>query len=316
VSLLARARTWFFSAGVPPERLASLRILVFAFGIIYLLVRAPHLTDFSGMSKPGFAPVGVVAVLDAPLAAAWVSVIFGLTLLLGVAALLGVYYHLTAPLYALGLLWVLSYRNSWGMIFHTENLLVLHSCILSLSPAADVWAKTRRLSDVPERQAAGVYSWATHALSLVTILSYVLAGIAKLRISGFDWISGEALRTQIAFDALRKIELGSRHAPLGVWLVQHPLLFTPFACLTLAFELGAPLALLGGWVARVWCTVVWGFHLAVVLLMLIVFPYALSGVALASFFPCEQLLLGMVQWVRRKLSGVNTNAQPGAPDAP
>jgi len=298
-----RARAWFFSAAVPPERLASLRILVFAFGIIYLLARAQHLTDFGGMSESSFAPVGVVSLLHAPLAAAWVGVSFGATLVLGIAALLGVYYRLTAPFYALGLLWVLSYRNSWSMIFHTENLLVLHTCILSLSPAADVWTKGRKPSDLSERQTAGVYSWALHALSLVTILSYVLAGIAKLRLSGFDWLSGEALRTQIAFDALRKIELGSGHATLGVWLVQHPLLFTPFACLTLACELGAPLALLGGWVTRVWCAVIWGFHLAVVVLMLIVFPYALSGIALASFFPCEVLLRRAARYIQSKRRG-------------
>jgi hypothetical protein len=97
-----------------------------------------------------------------------------------------------------------------------------------------------------------------------------------------------------------------------VWLVKHPLLFTPFACLTLVCELGAPLALLGGWVTRAWCGLIWGFHLAVVFLMLIVFPYALSGVALASFFPCELLLLRAVRRLPPRFGG---SRQPGAGSA-
>jgi hypothetical protein len=29
---------------------------------------------------------------------------------------------------------MLSYRHSWGMIFHTDNLLGLHVCLLALAP--------------------------------------------------------------------------------------------------------------------------------------------------------------------------------------
>ena len=44
------------------------------------------------------------------------------------------------PIAAALLLWTLSYRNSWGLPFHTENLLVLHVIALALAPAADAWA--------------------------------------------------------------------------------------------------------------------------------------------------------------------------------
>ncbi len=39
-------------------------------------------------------------------------------------------------LFALALLWVLTYRNSFGMIFHTENLTVAHVLVLGASRAA------------------------------------------------------------------------------------------------------------------------------------------------------------------------------------
>jgi len=62
------------------------------------------------------------------------------TCVLLAAFVLGIAYRIVAPLAAAGLLWTLSYRNSWGLPFHTENLFVLHVIALSVMPAADVWA--------------------------------------------------------------------------------------------------------------------------------------------------------------------------------
>jgi hypothetical protein len=42
---------------------------------------------------------------------------------------------LERAVFALLLLWVTTYRNSWGQVFHTENLMVLH-VVLAVSPAA------------------------------------------------------------------------------------------------------------------------------------------------------------------------------------
>jgi Vitamin K-dependent gamma-carboxylase len=307
--LAARARAWLFDSAFPAERIASLRVLVFGFGVVYLAVRFRQLTDYSSLIPSDFAPVGIVSLLSAPLPLALVLACYSVTLLAGVTALLGIGFRWSGPLFALGQLWVLSYRSSWGMIFHTENLLVLHTLILSASPAADVWRVTSRSPAVASRKLAGEYAWPVHAVSLVTVLSYAVAGVAKLKISGLDWVSGEALRSQVAFDALRKIELGSSHAWLGAWLVPHRAVFTPLAYLTFAFELGAPLALLGGRVARVWCVTAWAFHAGVVALMLIVFPYALCGVAFASFFACEKPMRALGRLAQRTF-GVRPGANP------
>src|SRR5690606_9701579 len=115
---------WLF----PPEpatRLASMRILVGLFAIVYLLARVVHLTDFSQLGDSAFEPVGPISILEAPWPPALVVAAFGVALLSGVAACVGAYYPLSGPCFAISLLWVLSYRNSWGMVFHTENLLVL-----------------------------------------------------------------------------------------------------------------------------------------------------------------------------------------------
>ena len=78
----------------------------------------------------------------------------------------------------------------------------------------------------------------------LTAATYLLAGIAKLRIAGLGWIDGELLRNQIAVDNLRKALLGDFIAPLATPFLDHPSAFTAFCALTLALELGAPLALL------------------------------------------------------------------------
>jgi hypothetical protein len=122
----------------------------------------------------------------------------------------------------------------------------------------------------------------------VTVATYLLAGIAKIRLAGFDWLTGDALRAQIAYDNLRKIELGSLYSPIGAWLVVHEWPFRVIAWFTLLCELGAPLALLGRSPARVWVAGAFSFHLGVVLLMAIAFPYPLSFIAYLSFFEVER----------------------------
>lgn len=309
----SRFDRWLF-APAPAERLATLRCLVVAFGVIYLLVRSPNLTNFQRFSEAAFNPVGPVSLLEAPLGDEWVMVIFCLTLATGVAALLGFRFRFTAPVYALGLLWVTSYHSSWGMIFHTENLLVIHSLILAVSPAADVWSldakRHENLASSQQRLIAwtqrGLYGWPVRAICVATVIAYFLAGQAKLEHAGLQWAFGHELRVHIAYDAVRKIELGSVHSPIAGLLVPYGWFFVPLAGLTMVIELGAPLALLWPRVGRIWCALAWGFHLGVLLLMAIVFLYPLIGVGFASFFevekPAKRLLerARRQQWVKRR----------------
>ena len=110
------------------------------------------------------------------------------------------------------------------------------------------------------------------------------------RMSGLEWVTSDLLRNYVAYDALRKIELGSTHSPLVASLVEQGWLFKPFAGFSLALELGAPLALLSPRIARPWLLCALGFHVGVLLVMAIFFPYPLFGVAFASFFPVEKLV--------------------------
>jgi 3',5'-cyclic AMP phosphodiesterase CpdA len=281
---------WFSAAfypAAPARRLALLRIAVGLFAFGYLALRYVGFTSVATLSARQFAPVGAVRLLSQPLPGAAVQALLVAALLFAAAFALGVRYRVTAPLFALLLLWVTSYRSSWGMLFHTDNLLVLHVLLLAPAPAADALSVDARGGSSPAPADDGRYGWALRAVCLVTIVTYVVAGVAKLKLGGLGWLEGEQLRGQIAYDNLRKVELGREASALGVWFVRHPAFFPPLAALTLLVELGAPLVLLHRRVALVWSLLAWGFHVGVAMLMNIKFPYPLAFVPYLAFFRLE-----------------------------
>ena len=288
-------RTWWF-APAPAERLAALRILIGMFGLVWVSSRASELFRLVELPRSHFRPVGVVAILEAPLPAGVAIAIVLLTIVLMALFVLGIGFRVVGPLAAAALLWTLTYRNSWGLPLHTENLLVLHVIALALAPAADAWALGRRERPAPE---AG-YGWAVKLLVALTAATYVLAGIAKLRIAGMDWLDGELLRNQIAIDNARKALLGDYMAPFATLFLEHPDALVAFCVMTLAIELGAPIALLGGRPARLWAAAAWGFHLGVILLMNIWFLYPLVGIAMCPIFRVERPVAWVIDRVRNR----------------
>lgn len=270
----------------PASRLATLRVLVGGYWLIYLLVRARALCDFSRFDAGRFEPVGSARLLDAPLPDAVVWVVWAACVVGAVGFTAGYRFRWVAPLFALLLLWVTSYRNSWSMIFHNENLALLHVGVLALSPAGEALARSSapRAASDDER-----FGWPIRLLSIVTVCTYVVAGVAKLRLSGLHWIDGDVLRGHIAADDLRKMLIDSVYSPLGLWLVRFHWPFAILSPLTLLLELGAPLALFGKRFAWCWVAAAWSFHVGVVALMAIAFPYPISGVAFASFMPVERI---------------------------
>lgn len=255
------------------ERLRIVRVLVGAFGTGYLLVRLPHLLGIAAYDAARFAPVGVLAGLDSPLPPLLLYALVISAIPFGVAFTAGWRLSWTGPVFAVLLLVVTTYRNSWGQVFHTENLMVLQVLVLAVAFA------------LPWRDPAFVI----RLLALVTVATYVVTGWAKLRTGGWDWIAGDVLRNQVAYDNVRKAALGAPYSPLGGWAVGYAWLFPPLAVATLAVELGAPLALVRERWAMTWVAAAWSFHAGVFALMAITFPYPLLGVAFAPLLPLERV---------------------------
>jgi len=285
---------WLF-APAPVMRLATVRLLIGTYATLYLLIRAPVMADFTRFAPESFEPVAVVRMLSGPLPAWLVLSLYLACVLAAGAFATGYRFQVSGPAFGLLLLWVTSYRNSWGMVFHTDNLLCLHALCLAFVPEAGAALTTSPKTELGPHDETR-YGWPLKLLSIITLVTYVLAGLAKLKTSGVAWMDGEILRNYIAYDAVRKLSVGSVHSPLGAWLVQFAWPFPIIGVLTMAFELGAPLALLGRRPARVWVATAVAFHWGVLLVMAIAFTYPLSGVAFASLLEPERL------WRLRPLS--------------
>ncbi len=272
----------------PAERLALLRIATGLFALVYLIARAPALMSYARVSQAAFAPVGPVGLLlSAPLRPWAVTAMGVLSIVASLAFVLGWRFRWLGPVAAATVTWTLSYRSSWGMIFHTENMLVLQLWLLALSPSADVLALDAK--PINKGCCHPRYGWPLRLICLVVVTTYVLAGVAKLKAGGMAWLSGDTLRVLVAHDNLRKISVGAMHSPLAKWLVPQAWLWPPLAWLSLVVELGAPLALVHRRAAALWCFAAWGFHINVLALMAILFPFQLLGLPYLAFFPIERI---------------------------
>jgi hypothetical protein len=290
-----RAADAFWYAPTTALRVALLRVLLGGFATVYVATRYVAFSSVAHFTDAEFVPVGLVSWLGhPPVNVVGLHAAILLTILLGVGFSLGVLYRVTAPVFGLALLWLTSYRNSWGMLFHTEHLLVLQILVLAAAPAADALSwddyRARQRSAAHDVAPHGRYCWPARLMSLILVVCYMLAGLAKLKLAGVGWFHGDFLRAQVAMDNLRKIELGAEFAPLGAALVRHAWPFSTLAAITMVVELGAPIALLGGRWALAWVIAAWGFHVAILGTMAIVFPYQLALLAYASLFQCERWL--------------------------
>ena len=301
--------SWWFAAA-PARRLALLRITIGGVALVYLIARSPHLIGFGDFTAERFDPVGIVGVLlDQPLSQPAVTALVLLAIAAGFAFVAGWQHRVTGPAFGLLLLWVTSYRNSWGLVLHTENLMALHALVLGLVASADAYSlDARRLRRDPDAS-DGRYGWPIKLLILVTVLTYFVAGWAKMRNGGWDWVNGDVLRNQIANDNLRKLLAGDFYSPFGGWLTRYGWLFPPMAWASMIVEMGAPLALFGRRLGKLWAGAAWGFHAAILVLMMIVFPYQLLFVAFLPFFPIEE-------WYDRVAAAVRRRAARGTAPIP
>jgi len=287
IALLRRADAWLV-APAPAERLGALRFVTSLFATCYLGVRLPAFLALADAPASRFEPVGVLAWLGSPLpAAVWAALVVG-ALVFGSASTAGAWFRLSGPGFAALLLVVTTYRSSWGQLLWFEALLVLHVVIVGFAPSANGFSIDARRA-VPAARDGGAYGFPIRLAAVVTVTTYVLAGIAKLRIGGTDWLAGDTLRNHIAYSAARLDVLGGSPSPLARPFMEHGALFAPMAITTVAVELAAPIALLGGRIRSAWVAVAWTMHAAIAALMFVVFPYPLTLVAFAPFYPLEQL---------------------------
>lgn len=299
-------------AVAPAERLAMLRILTGVFAVIYLLVRLPVFLQL-GDRRSGFDGVGLAMPLDRPVEAGVVDAVVVATLMVGVGFVLGWRFRVNGPLFAVGMLALGSYRGSWGQLLHFENLMVLYLLVIAMSRAADAWAlDARRVENRRGVSSESVaYGFPIALTGLVLVITYVIAGLAKLRYGGLDWVFGDTLRNHVAYAAARLDLLGGSPSPLADWAVRLDGIWPYAAAATIVIELAAPVALLGGRIRTVWVLAAWLMHLGVLVFMLIGFPFPLLFVAFAPLYRVERLWNDRPAWLRRS-SGQRTEQAASA----
>jgi hypothetical protein len=314
---MLRALDEFWFPPAPAARLAVLRILVGAFAF-WLVGSHYSMWVEIGRSNPSlFAPVGPVALLRHPLSPELNQALIVAALVANVLFVLGWRHRFTGPAFAALLTWVISYRLSWSMIYHSMNLVALHALVLGFAPAADALSlDARRLAaSAADRSPEGAwpYGFAIRLLCAVTALAYFVTGLAKVASPmGWSWATGEVIRSQVAADALRKEVLGETGGPLFHLLYGHVWLFTVMGVMTFVVELGAPLALLNKRAGQLWAAVAFMMHWGILFIMGITFRYHLSGVLYAPFFDVERLV-GWLQTRRRRRTSHLIPLYPGTP---
>lgn len=275
---------WFEPAS--PHLLGILRITTGMFSLWYLLTRYEMLQKLFHTGKSPFEPTGMAFFLERPLPASWMDIVLMVTIGLGVLYTIGWKFTLTGPFFALLLLFFMSYRNSWSMIYHNYNALVLHVLIIGFSDAAkafslDNWKnKNGNWREAPHWN----FGWPVKLICTVTVGTYVLSGLAKLLGDlALEWATGEAMRSQVAVDAIRKEMLAGGATPLFESIYSYSSVFFAMGILTYLLELGAPAVFFNKWIALVWVLLTWSMHWGIFFIMGIDFPYHTSGLIFLPF---------------------------------
>jgi hypothetical protein len=302
---------WF--PAMPATRLALIRIAVGLFAFWYVAQRLSMFLEMNANDPFYFKPLGVVWWLTEPLSLGALKALLTATLLANVAFIAGWRFRYTGPLYSVLLLVLLCYRNSWTMIYHSDNAMVFHVLILGFTAAADAWSADAWFRSKPsEPTIHWRYGWPIQLLCGVTLSTYFLSGVAKLAGElGWGWVSGEALRSQVAVDAIRKSLLGEPPPELAFALYEHLWLFTLIGVLSLVTELLAPAAIFSRRLGMFWALNAFAMHWGILFVMGITFRYQLLGIVFLSFFPAERI----VEPIERLLASLSRGRRQNLPQA-
>lgn len=302
---MQRISHWWFSPA-PATRLAVLRVLVGAWVLYYVGQRVDMFARIGRTDPELFSPVGLAHLLSGPVAPQIFDFSVLALLVLAVLVALGVWHRWTGPAFGVMLLAVLSYRNSWSMIYHSDNVLVFHALIIGLAPSArawslDAWRAARSgMQRIAQPLVSWRFGWPIRLMCVSAIATYFIAGVAKVAGPlGWSWVGGEALRSQIAVDAVRKYALADNPPQLFSIIYDEVLLFLVIGVGSLALELAAPLFLVTKRAAKFWAIHAWLMHWGIFFIMGIRFRYQMWGLLFAPFFEVEKPIEKLIERWRR-----------------
>lgn len=292
--LLNKLQVFWYSP-MPPERLAILRIATGLFSLWYLSTRFGMMQRIATTDPSLYKPVGIATFITQPMEANLFFWILIFTLALNVLYTLGWKFSYIGPSFAVALLFVMCYRNSWSMIYHSSNALVLHVFIIGFVSAAKAISidalQNKSYSWRKKMIPDWTYGWPVRLICAATVGTYMLSGLAKIWGDlGWSWMTGSAMRSQIAVDAIRKeLLVESSPSTFFEWLYPHTELFMIFGIGTMILEAGAFVALFHRRIGVIWALLTCSMHWGIYFLMGIKFPYHTTGIIFLSFFAVEHI---------------------------
>jgi hypothetical protein len=281
-----RLTGWLF-APMPVSRVAALRVLVFAFVIVDVVLL--HTSGwYHGYADPvWYEPLVMGKVLHLPAASVLlVQLLKWGCVLAALAAMTGRAPRLLGWTVAIGWVWYQYIAFSYGKVDHDRADFVV---ALALLPTVGL----AHLSDQRRSEAAG---FALRAVQLAAIATYFLSSWAKVRFGGWDWVNSATMVRAVV----------RRGSPMAQWLLDVPWTLHWFQWVLMGAELTSPVIFLlsekwrrrvvGGWFV---------FHAMTYGAITIAFwPHL---VMMLAFLPLETY----ATWLRSRLARLRGGDSPG-----
>ena len=295
----------FWFRALSPDRLSIFRIIVGLYCLYFTFNFLSASSVFSKLPVYLYNPVGIFNIFSNPPELLTIQLILLAAVIANILFILGFLFKITGPVFSILLLFVISYKNSWSMVYHSHNIVVLHCLVLGFTRSADTLSldsvinKTFQhkfislffCSRVAGTDQAWQYGWPIKLINSLTVTTYMIAGIAKIMGPlGLYWALGESVRSQIAVDAIRKEFISTGAETLAFLLYNKAYIFTAMGISTLILELGAPLALLKRRIGYIWAILTYSLHWGIYMIMGITFRYQLLGIIFLPFFELEKII--------------------------
>jgi uncharacterized membrane protein YphA (DoxX/SURF4 family) len=169
---------------------------------------------------------------------AGLTVLYWVTALAGLMALIGFFTRTSLLVFALGTWFFVAHRYSYADIHHPEAVFCIFLLALAFAPSGaslSIDALLRRQRAAGQTVTAFADSdmamWPLKLGQVLMALTYFSTGLTKVVFGGLDWINGYTLQGYLLQDGLR------RNLPLGLWVAQHHTLCVLLSIFTVVFEL-------------------------------------------------------------------------------
>ena len=222
----------------------------------------------------------------------------GATILLLLLAVAGAFTRLTVPAAALAYLVYAAILRSYAWSYHMGLVPLLVLLLLSFTPCGDAfsldrWRRLRKGEPVPAADVPTLaHGMGRYLVWMGVAIPYVMAGLSKLRNTGFSWWRGEHMRQMILATVVEPMHF---QFDLAFLMLRGPAwLFDVLGIVALTTEVTFGLVLVHRLARLVLPAVMAGTHVGILLLQNILFPDLIA--IQAVFYDWSPLARRVAAW--------------------